>query len=207
MIIGVLGFIGSGKGTVGEILNKEYNFTPISFAAHLKDVASVLFGWDRKLLEGDTKESREFRETPDNFWSKKIGEHFTPRLALQLLGTQSARNVFHEDFWIFALENKLKTIGENKNVVVTDVRFKNELDWLKSKNGKTLVIKRGEDPEWYRIAIEANNGSKEAEKYMLEKSNIHESEWRWVGYPTDYVIRNDGSLDILKYELEKTLSL
>lgn len=207
MIIGVLGFIGSGKGTVGEILNKEYNFTPISFAAHLKDVASVLFGWDRKLLEGDTKESRDFRETPDNFWSKKIGDHFTPRLALQLLGTQSARNVFHEDFWIFALENKLNAIGENKNVVVTDVRFKNELDWLKSKNGKTLVIKRGEDPEWYRIAIEANNGSKEAEKYMLEKSNIHESEWRWVGYATDYIIRNDESLDVLKKNLEKTLSL
>jgi len=207
MIIGVLGFIGSGKGTVGEILCNDFNFTSVSFASHLKDVASVLFGWDRNLLEGDTKESREFRETPDNFWAKKIGNHFTPRLALQLLGTQSIRNVFHEDFWVYALENKLKNIGENKNVVVTDVRFKNELNWLKSKNGMTLKISRGKNPDWYHIAKLANNGSKEAEKFMLEESGIHESEWRWVGHPIDYVIRNDESLDVLKQNLEKVLSL
>ena len=62
MIIGVVGFIGSGKGTVGDLLKTEFGFHSISFASHLKDVASLLFGWDRNLLEGDTDESRSFRE-------------------------------------------------------------------------------------------------------------------------------------------------
>ena len=98
MIVGVVGFIGSGKGTVGDFLKTEFGFHSLSFASHLKDVASVLFGWERNLLEGDTEESRKFRERPDGFWSKKIGEHFTPRLALQLLGTEAEEKFFMKTF-------------------------------------------------------------------------------------------------------------
>ena len=72
MIVGVLGFMSSGKGTVGEILAEEMGFAPLSFAGSLKDAVSAIFGWDRSLLEGDSKESREFRETPDPFWTKKF---------------------------------------------------------------------------------------------------------------------------------------
>jgi len=207
MIIGVLGFIGSGKGTVGEILEHRFNFTPISFAGHLKDVASVLFGWDRELLEGKTNESRKFREEPDGFWSEKIGKTFTPRLALQLLGTEVGRQIFHENFWIYALENKLLKMGDDKNVVVTDVRFKNEIDWIHSKNGILIEIRRGSKPSWYNIAADANHGSKNSEKYMLEESGIHESEWRWIGHPVDYIIDNNGTLEELELKLKDFLKL
>ena len=40
MLVGVLGFIGSGKGTAGEIL-EDMGFTSLSFASNLKDVAAV----------------------------------------------------------------------------------------------------------------------------------------------------------------------
>jgi hypothetical protein len=200
MIVGVVGFIGSGKGTVGDFLKTEFGFHSLSFASHLKDVASVLFGWERHLLEGDTEESRKFREKPDGFWSKKIGEHFTPRLALQLLGTEAGRNVFHEDFWIFSLENKIKKLGDNQNVVVTDVRFKNEIEWLKSKKGILIEVRRGERPSWFHIAADANrsNGSAFSEKFMLEKTGVHESEWRWIGSGVDYIIDNNDTLEKLK---------
>ena len=75
MIVGVLGLIGSGKGTVGEIL-KGVKFNQISFASGVKDVTSVMFDWPRELLEGDTDESRNFRETPDSFWTKRMGKEF-----------------------------------------------------------------------------------------------------------------------------------
>ena len=58
MIIGFVGFIGSGKGAAGDILS-EMGYTKESFAKGVKDTASVMFGWDRKLLEGDTEEIRE----------------------------------------------------------------------------------------------------------------------------------------------------
>jgi hypothetical protein len=204
MLIGVLGFIGSGKGTVGDILSEEYGFQKVSFASHLKDVASVLFGWERKLLEGDTEDSRNFREKPDSFWSEKMNKPFTPRSALQLLGTESVRNVFHEDFWVHALDmhiDKLKT----KNIVVTDVRFKNEIEWLKRKGGVLVEVRRGFKPSWYSIAAEANRGTKNAEDYMLKESGIHESEWRWIGHDIDHVIDNDSDLDNLKNKLSNLL--
>jgi hypothetical protein len=204
MLIGVLGFIGSGKGTVGDILNEEYDFQKVSFASHLKDVAAVLFGWERKLLEGDTEESRIFREQSDNFWAEKFNKPFTPRSALQLLGTESVRNVFHEDFWIHALEMNLQKL-KGKNVVVTDVRFKNEIEWMTSKGGVLIEVRRGFKPSWYTIAAEANRGSKKAEEYMLKESGIHESEWRWIGYNFDHVIDNDSDLNDLNDKISNIL--
>ena len=58
MIIGICGLIGSGKGTVADILEQEHGFIKVSFADSLKDAVAAVFGWPRSLLEGDTEESR-----------------------------------------------------------------------------------------------------------------------------------------------------
>lgn len=197
MFIGVVGFIGSGKGTVGDILSK-YSFEKISFASHLKDVTSVMFGWDRKLLEGDTAESRDFREKIDPFWSKKLNREFTPRLALQLMGTEVGRNVFGQSLWIHALENK---IDKDENYIVTDVRFQNEIDWIREQKGIIIEIRRGELPRWYKVASLANTGCQHSTEVMKD-TGIHESEWKWIGgQNVDHVIRNDGSLEDLEQSI------
>ena len=138
-VIGLVGFIGSGKGTAGDILS-GMGYAKESFAKGVKDTASVMFGWDRKLLEGDTEESRKWRETPDKYWSFKFGRDFTPREALQKMGTEVGRDVFHKDFWVFELENRL--MFHDTPVVVTDVRFPNEIDWIHSIGGKVIEIQR-----------------------------------------------------------------
>ena len=107
MIVGVLGFMSSGKGTVGEILAEGMGFVPLSFADSLKDAVSAIFGWDRALLEGDTKESREFRETVDWFWSKKFSKDITPRYILQQFGTEVCRNNLLDSIWVDSLERKI----------------------------------------------------------------------------------------------------
>ena len=86
-IIGIAGLIGSGKDTVANHLIKEHNFQRIKFADKLKDGVAAIFEWPRELLEGDSDESREWRETPDEFWSKELGEDITPRFVLQKFGT------------------------------------------------------------------------------------------------------------------------
>lgn len=208
MIIGLVGFIGSGKGTVGEYLHL-HGYKQTSFAGTLKDTASTLFGWDRELLEGDTKESREFREMKDEFWSTRFGYEFSPRLALQLLGTEAGRNVFHQDIWIYALENRMK---QHKNVVITDTRFPNEIEFIRSKGGVIIEVQRGKRPEWYETAF-VENTTDEYEQYMLEDRNelmiqkypqIHVSEWAWIGQKVDYTLYNNGTLDDL---LENTRAL
>lgn len=204
MIVGLLGFIGSGKGTAGDIL-KDMGFTPISFAKGVKDVTAEMFGWPRHLLEGDTQHSRDWREKPDKFWSYEFGKEFTPRLALQLMGTEVGRDVFHKDFWVIKLKNYIDNATE-QNYVVTDVRFQNEIDFINRQGGTLIEIKRGVTPHWYDVAARANRGDHKAEKFMLEQSGIHESEWRWVGGNIDHTIDNNESLEDLKKKLTKCLT-
>ena len=69
MIIGICGFIGSGKDTVADYLVNFHGFRRESFANSLKDAVAVVFGWDRILLEGRTKEAREWREQVGLYYS------------------------------------------------------------------------------------------------------------------------------------------
>lgn len=72
MIIGLVGLIGSGKGTVANMF-VERGCVEDSFAAPLKDLSASIFGWPRDMMEGDTIESRDFRETADLYWGRKLG--------------------------------------------------------------------------------------------------------------------------------------
>ena len=127
MIVGMLGFIGSGKGTVADYLVDTNDFVKDSFASSLKDACANIFDWPRELLEGDTLISRQFRDHVDEWWSDKFGiKNFTPRLALQLVGTDSLRNHFHQDIWFLTLQNRIRKNTE-QHTVICDVRFPNEI--------------------------------------------------------------------------------
>ena len=198
MLIGIVGFIGSGKGTVGDIL-AEHGFTKDSFAKPLKDSVAIVFGWQRDLLEGDTEQSRKWREQPDAFWSEKFERPFTPREALQLMGTEAGRDVFHNDIWVISLLNRAK----GKDVVVTDVRFKNEISYIQNNGGIVIRVKRGDDPEWYND-IASTNDEIFRNTYM-EEYNVHRSEWDWVGCDVDHTITNDGTIDDLRQNVGRVL--
>jgi hypothetical protein len=204
MLVGLLGFIGSGKGTAGDIL-KDMGFTPVSFAKGVKDVTAEMFGWPRHMLEGDTQASRDWREVPDEFWSKEFGKNFTPRYALQLMGTEVGRDVFHKDFWVIKLKKYIEE-NPNQNYVVTDVRFQNEIEFVHNQRGVLIEIQRGIKPHWYDIARKANNGDVKAITFMHTQSNVHPSEWSWVGGNIDHKIDNDGTIDDLRNNLIRRLA-
>ena len=201
MIIGVVGFIGSGKGTVADILVNKKDFTKISFADSVKDATAAIFGWPRGLLEGDTDESREFREKKDEWWSEKTGKHITPRNMLQLMGTEAGRDVIHPDVWVLSVERK---IGMYKNVVIPDVRFPNEMNFIQSLGGFVVRVKRGEDPEWYNAALKANL---ENNTDLMTDYPVHYSEWAWIGHSTDYQLDNVGPLSSLEGDIEHMLKV
>lgn len=200
MIIGFVGLIGAGKDTAADYLVNFYGFRRDSFANTLKDAVSNVFGWDRTLLEGRTKEAREWREQVDPWWADRLGiPKLTPRWILQYWGTDVCRKAFHDDIWIASLENKMRKTKDN--IVISDVRFPNEITAIHNAGGIVIRVKRGDDPDWYQDAVNANSGPKtigwSIGRRRLEQLGIHASETSWVGGDIDYTVWNNASIDDL----------
>lgn len=207
-IIGICGFISSGKDTVADYLVNFHGFKRESFANSLKDAVSQVFGWDRELLEGRTKQSREWRERKDEWWTKRLGRDITPRWVLQYWGTEVVRKGFHNDMWVASLENRLRQT--HNDIVITDCRFPNEIKAIRNAGGKVIRIKRGPEPEWYGAAIDYNKGIKQIGwalgKDKLDRAGVHASEYSWVGSKFDTVLVNDSSLNDLFDQIEHFLN-
>lgn len=228
-IIAITGSAGAGKDSFADIVinNSKEKWIKLSFASHLKDVAALLFGFDRAMLEGDTVEHRTLREQPDEFWSEKMGKDFTPRQALQILGTDLLRNQLHKNIWVDCLEKKLANI--DCNVLITDCRFKNEINMLKNLNATFVRMEFKDKPEYWAVALNANKywghhrqdleifvpyvemDKKYWEEHKSEctnENNIenykmqHISEVDWIGYDRpDYIFLHQNSLEELKEEI------
>ena len=196
MIIGIVGFQGAGKDTIADYLQNIHQFRRESFAHALKDAVAQVFGWDRELLEGRTKESRAWREQVDAWWADRLGmSNLTPRYVLQVWGTEVARRSFHDDIWIAALENKLRKTTDD--VVISDCRFPNEIKSIRNAGGIVIRVVRGPEPEWYALAEKVNRGPTRNTEWALSKTRlegykIHASETAWVGTRFDAVIDNNA---------------
>ena len=186
-----------------------HGFRRDSFANTLKDAVAAVFGWDRVLLEGRTKEAREWREQVDPWWSERLKmPNLTPRWVLQYWGTEVCRNGFHDDVWIASLENKIRKTSDN--IVISDVRFPNEIKAIHNAGGKVVRVVRGADPEWYQDAWNMNQGpgnmSWSISKSRMDSRKIHASETAWIGKGIDIEVDNNGTIDELFNQIKNLVS-
>lgn len=182
MLIGLVGLIGSGKDTVADRMVQVHQYKRDSFAKSLKDATADIFGWDRTLLEGQTKDSRAWREQKDTFWSEKFGKTVTPRWILQYFGTEVCRGNMLDSIWIDSFVARYK--GEK--TVISDTRFVNEIKTIRELGGKIILVKRGEVPS----------------REEMQASGAHQSEWDWIGCKFDYVLDNSGTIEDLHLEVD-----
>lgn len=154
-IIGILGHQGVGKNYLAEnILLKFLENKPtiiIAFADHLKiDI----------ICKHDIEYDRLF-----------IKKDFEARKKLQIEGTEEGRNKYGEDIWIKAIYSWMKVFYSRgiKRFIIPDVRFQNEVNWIKSLNG--LVIKL-EAPKRYmnKVVQETGKDIDRIKEIILHKS-------------------------------------
>ena len=189
-IIGLMGFSGVGKDTAADILIEKHGYKKVAFADSLKDVVSAVFKWPRDLLEGKGKESREWRNKVDEYWSKELGFVITPRIALEKIGTDLFREHFDPNIW--TLSTKKDIIISSQDIIITDVRFQEEASLIKSLGGTLISIEKTKLPTWYNDALEVIAGKKS------EVVGVHKSQYLWLGFKKDYTIVNDGKIEDLQ---------
>jgi hypothetical protein len=206
--IGLIGPIGCGKDTLADYFTL-YKFTKLSFASKLKDVLSIVFGWDRNNLEGITPESREWREQVDPYWN------ISPRMALQKVGTDMFRNFISQDVWVKSISKEIDKLNENNQpVVITDCRFLNEAELIKEKNGLLLYIQRDKAeeqiPEWIKreakdALFNPNSKTRQTIDQYCIQNNIHPTNWMIYGlkHLADIVILNNGSIEEFINDVKK----
>ena len=201
MIIGICGLIGSGKGSVGDIL-VEQGFTKVSFADKLKDGVATIFGWNRAMLEGDTDESRQWREQPDDFWTQETGRNITPRIVLQEFGTECMRDGFDDSIWVSLLKKQM--LDSPGDYVIPDVRFRNEQDMIRELGGEIWRVQRGDVPEWYGCAMLDNTTGSN----LMESYDVHVSEYKWIDMNNKFnaTIYNNSTLEQLKQSVLNEIS-
>ena len=129
----------------------------------------------------------------------------TPRLVLQLWGTEVCRRGFHDDIWIASLENKLR--NSKDDIVITDCRFPNEITSIKNAGGQVVRVVRGPEPDWYEAAESMNRGDRGNMTWAIsmdkiKRLGIHTSETAWVGTKFDKVLDNNSTLDNLYKQVE-----
>jgi len=136
MIIGLLGNKNVGKDTLADYLVSYKKFQKYAFADSLKECLHSLFGFNQEQLNGSLK------ETIDEVWN------ITPREVLQFFGTEIMqlkiqellpninKNFFVKRFQQFLNNNK------NKNIVISDVRFQHEINFIKEQGGIIIKINR-----------------------------------------------------------------
>ena len=179
-MIGFLAKKHNGKDTAADYLVNKKGYVKRSFAEPLKKASKELFGFSDEQLYTDKKEEI------DELWG------VSPRKVFQVLGTDVVRDLFPSmllphignNFWVKSAEIWYKNNFETHkgNVVWSDVRFQNEVNFILKNGGIVVKIERD---------FKENNQDKHSSEMSID--NID-------NYTT--VIKNDGSLESFYSKIE-----
>ena len=195
MLLGISGFMRSGKDTLGDHLVENYGYKKTGFAKTLKDAVQNIFGFTHEQVYGNLK------ETPDERYRftglcTKCGQEcslpppsiagiqdrdwfcapcnlsypifVTPRLAMQSMGTEWGRRLC-DGIWVMACINEIRQ-SDCRNWVITDVRFRNEVQAVQDTGGLMIRLRRGELSTTH--ASEAELAEMEDSEFDLAVDNL-----------------------------------
>jgi len=168
-LIGLTGKARAGKTTVASYLWLEHCYSTMAFATPLKCAATHIFGLGHEEL------TDEMKEVVLPYWN------LTPRQIFQKLGTEAVRSVFGGDVWVKRLALSLDVIRHTDDVVVSDVRFPEEADYIRSQGGVIVEVTRP------TAGLSGAEGEHASETSVITP---------------DIILRNDGTIDDLHKKID-----
>lgn len=232
-----------------DLANNKFEIK--KFADKLKDIVCILIGCTKEQLEDREFKEKELGEewykylmpdfidhqTPTYFgslfkakryvakpyWNEIKLVKLTPRLLLQLIGTDCGRNIIHPNIWVNSLMNKykdkfgamdimdtktmnIKRVYEQKesNWIITDVRFPNEFHAIKQKGGLTIRVEKDSEIIATHQAFMQDNKGEYIKSISIE---CHPSKTALDDVEFDYIINNNGSIEVLINRVRTILSI
>ena len=185
MLIGICGKAGAGKDTIGDHLIEEYGFERIALADPIKRIVKDVF-----VLDDHTVYDRVAREQPLKDWPD-----WTVRKLLQYIGTELFRDNIDDAIWVKSLWLHVQS-NPDKNYVVTDIRFPNELEFFEENGNVNFVsMKVVRDGQDGNVGLSGH----ESEKYDLEAQHTLYNDSEII----DLCEEVDGLMETLKIKFAK----
>jgi len=175
MLVGINGKAGAGKDTIADHLINKYGYKRIALADPIKRLVQDVFALDEHTVYDRVAREQPLKEWPD----------WTVRKLLQYIGTELFRENIDDVIWVKSLWLKIK--NSKDNYVVSDIRFNNELYYLKDNAGKNFIS--------IKVIRDGCDGQVGIIGHASESENLQ----------TNYEIINDGTIEDLYNKVDKIM--
>lgn len=165
VVIGIGGEKRAGKSTCASLFTSRYGFKELSFAMPLKKACAYGFNISPNYFDDQSLKEKPFanpitirlydlmklteylsryQEITDNmivnmFDKARNRQITTPRDLMQFVGTELIRTFVDYEFWTKAL---IKDMQRYDRVVISDVRFSNEREFVRELGGELIRVDR-----------------------------------------------------------------
>ena len=175
-LIGLGGYASSGKDAFADVLENDLDWYKTYMSKALRQCLEVL----NPIVEHDFWDDKPIRfgDLVAHVGYEKAKENKEVRALLQRMGTEVGRKLWDENFWVDLCFSDVadKLMMNHRNVVVTGIRYPNELGRIAAFSGVSIWVER---PGYSPV-------------------NEHSSDNSLTKLDFDYVFKNSGTLEDLK---------
>lgn len=240
-------FISGSNAKAIKYLEENSKFQRNDFGDKMKDIVCSILGCTREMLEDEEyRNSYLGREwdvydlgngkivARDFYKNKNQNDHIiceqrflrkmTPRLFMQLVGTNCFRNIIHPNTWVNSLFLKYRALNGGSyngtvidytdskfpNWIISDLRHNNELEACQKRNALIIRLERNTELRHPELWAKFQNSKFDSWDDFLVDCNkfdvvYHQSEIELDGVQFKNVVNNNSNIENLFYGIRAVL--